>query len=42
VGTIAVIGKLADDPENQIGTWALDGKAKDSITPLTSLKDSLP
>ena len=42
VGTLAIIGKLADDPENQIGTWAPDGQAKDSITPLTSLKAALP
>ena len=40
--TIAVIGKLADDPENQIGTWAVDARASDSITPLTSLKAALP
>lgn len=37
-----MIGKLADDGENQLGTWIPDGKAKDSITPLTSLKASLP
>jgi beta-glucosidase len=42
VGTLAVIGQLADDPENQIGCWAPDGKAQDSITPLTSLKAALP
>lgn len=39
---MAVIGALADDPENQIGCWAPDGKAQDSITPLTSLKEALP
>lgn len=38
IGTLAVIGGLANDPENQIGCWAPDGKASDSITPLTSLK----
>ena len=42
VATLAIIGKLADDPENQIGTWAPDAQAKDSITPLTSLKAALP
>ena len=41
VKTLAVIGKLADDPENQIGCWAPDGKAKDCITPLTSLRETL-
>ena len=35
---LAVIGALGDDPDNQIGTWAPDGRAQDSITPLTSLK----
>lgn len=41
IGTLAVIGGLADDPDNQIGCWAPDGKAQDSITPLTSLKAAL-
>lgn len=38
VKTLAVIGPLADDPENQIGCWAGDAQAKDCITVLTSLK----
>lgn len=38
---MAVIGALGDDPENQIGCWAGDGKPQDSITPLTSLKAAL-
>lgn len=42
IGKLAVIGALADDPENQIGCWAPDGRAQDSITPLTSLKQALP
>lgn len=41
IGKLAVIGKLADDPDNQIGCWAPDGKAQDSITPLASLKATL-
>lgn len=41
IGTLAVIGSLADDPDNQIGCWAPDGKPQDSITPLTSLKAAL-
>jgi beta-glucosidase len=41
VGTLAVIGGLADDPDNQIGCWAPDGKPQDSINPLTSLKAAL-
>jgi beta-glucosidase len=38
IQNLAVIGPLADDGENQIGCWAPDGEAKDSVTPLTSLK----
>lgn len=38
IQNLAVIGALGDDPDNQIGTWAPDGRAQDSITPLTSLK----
>jgi beta-glucosidase len=41
IGTLAIIGALADDPDNQIGCWAPDGRAQDSITPLTSLKAAL-
>jgi beta-glucosidase len=41
IGSLAIIGALGDDPDNQIGTWAPDGKASDSITPLTSLKEAL-
>jgi len=41
ISTLAVIGALADDPDNQIGCWAPDGRAQDSITPLTSLKAAL-
>lgn len=41
ITSLAIIGALGDDPENQIGCWAGDGKPQDSITPLTSLKASL-
>ena len=41
IGTLAIIGALANDPENQLGCWVPDGKAQDSITPLTSLKAAL-
>lgn len=41
IANLAIIGALADDPENQIGCWAGDGKSQDSITPLTSLKAAL-
>ena len=41
IKSLAVIGALSDDPDNQLGTWTPDGKASDSITPLTSLKQIL-
>lgn len=41
IKTLAVIGSLGDDPNNQIGCWAGDAKGSDSITPLTSLKAAL-
>jgi beta-glucosidase len=42
VKSVAVIGPLADDGLNQIGCWAIDAKGSDSVTPLASLKLSLP
>ena len=39
---LAVIGSLANDGENQLGTWAIDGRGQDVTTPLTSLKEALP
>ena len=41
IKTLAVIGPLADDAENQIGCWAGDARAADCITPLTSLKQAM-
>lgn len=41
ISNLAVIGALGDDPENQIGCWAGDGRPQDSITPLTSLKAAM-
>lgn len=38
---VAVIGPFADAGKDQIGTWAMDSKAEDSITPLTALKMAL-
>jgi beta-glucosidase len=40
VGKVAVIGFLADDPDDQAGTWAGDSRAGFQ-TPLASLRDSL-
>jgi len=37
--SIAVIGPLADSPWDQLGTWTVDGKKEDSITPLQAFKE---
>jgi beta-glucosidase len=39
IDTLAIIGPLADDGYEQLGTWAFDGKAKQSITCLSAIKD---
>jgi beta-glucosidase len=36
---VAVIGPLADSPRDQLGTWVFDGKAENSVTPLTAIKE---
>lgn len=41
VGKIAVIGPLADSPVDQMGTWAMDGRAEDVRTPLAALRSML-
>jgi len=41
ISSVAVIGPLADSPRDQLGTWVFDGKAENSITPLTSIKSVL-
>lgn len=38
VGSIAVIGPLADDPRAPIGSWAGDGRAQDTVTLLAGVK----
>ena len=40
-GNIAVIGPLADSPVDQMGTWAMDGRASDVQTPLAALREKL-
>jgi beta-glucosidase len=35
---VAVIGPLADAPHEQLGTWAFDGQADDTQTPLPALR----
>ena len=38
---VAVIGPFAEAPRDQLGTWTMDGKASDSVTPLAALKEAL-
>jgi beta-glucosidase len=38
LGTVAVIGPLADDPYEQLGTWILDGDQSISQTPLQAIR----
>lgn len=41
LGSIAVVGPLADAPHDQMGTWVFDGDAERSKTPLIALKDAI-
>ena len=41
IGSVAVMGPLADSPRDQLGTWVFDGNAENSVTPLQSLKEFL-
>ncbi len=41
ISSVAVIGPLADAPRDQLGTWVFDGKAENSVTPLTAIKELL-
>ncbi len=38
VGSIAVIGPLADDNRSPLGWWSGDGKDEDTVTPLTGIR----
>jgi beta-glucosidase len=38
LGTLAVIGPLADDPYEQLGTWIFDGDSSISQTPLQAIR----
>jgi beta-glucosidase len=40
-GSVAVIGPLADDPYEQLGTWIFDGDPTLSVTGLQGLRDLL-
>lgn len=39
IKSIAVVGMLADSPNNQLGAWAMDGDFKKAITPLKAIQD---
>jgi beta-glucosidase len=40
--TIAVIGPLADDQGDQLGSWAGQGRAEDAVSPLQGIKAAVP
>jgi len=40
-GKVAVIGPLADSPVDQMGSWAMDGRAAEVQTPLAALREKL-
>ena len=42
VGSIAVIGPLADDRGAQLSCWAGDGKEEDMVSPLAGIKAKVP
>ncbi|HVI70315.1 MAG TPA: glycoside hydrolase family 3 N-terminal domain-containing protein, partial [Pyrinomonadaceae bacterium] len=42
IGSIAVIGPLADDRRAPLGWWAGDGKEENTITPLAGIKAKVP
>ena len=42
LGRVALIGPLADDPYEQLGTWIFDGDPRHSVTVLQALRHSLP
>ncbi len=41
IGSVAVIGPMADDPYEVLGTWNRDGNPDDTITPLSSVREML-
>jgi beta-glucosidase len=42
LGSIAVIGPLADDRRAPLGWWAGDGKEENTVTPLAGIKAKVP
>ena len=41
IRSVAVIGPLADDPYEVLGTWNRDGQVEDTVTPLRAIRGSL-
>jgi beta-glucosidase len=41
IRSVAVLGPLADDRSDQMGTWVFDGDPSLSVTPLQALRDTL-
>lgn len=41
VKSVAVIGPLADDPYEVLGTWNRDGRSEDTVTPLAAIRNML-
>jgi beta-glucosidase len=41
IKSVAVIGPLADDPYEILGTWNRDGQVEDTVTPLAAIKNML-
>ena len=39
LNSVAIIGPLADDPFEQVGTWVFDGDRDLSVTPLSAIRD---
>ena len=42
IGTIAVIGPLADDPRAVLGGWSMAGRAEEAVSVLEGLRSALP
>ena len=38
IKNLAIIGPLADDPFEQLGTWTFDKNIEDSVTPLNAIR----
>ncbi len=41
IHSVAVVGPLADSPVDQMGTWVMDGRSADVVTPLGALRNLL-